>query len=475
MNRDVHLFFFLVICYNFFSLDGDCMAASFMVECDKKLDYIDELEEKLKQESSRILSFFELDGLKQQKKIKIWTDREKYRRYLEQYVDKYYEWMDGDTHDGNINMLSIEECRKTKSHQDMILEEMLEVITHEFVHACQQEINPDADNVEWFWEALATNLANPFDHVASMQCEDDELIYHLNVVPYSYPICFTIGKFMLESYSHETIMDYVRNPDKLRKDAKTIFKEEREWFRKKYLPLPSSPKAENEDFMIFAADKLDDFTTDCIATITEQKQKILDFLGLDRFRKVEVNLFDNQETFLNFIKKLRWSKAKIPEYCRGTYDNNMVNLSITTPIENPRKLMNAILHEFIHIIYNLQTDRRVVWLDEGLAMNLSGEKNGLLDDESLKSFITQKILPMNLPSDMNQLNHGAMFVNEEYNGYDLSYLAVRYLLETKSKNEIHEIIRNSDKALELGKDVLPCAMSYYSNKLFINSNIKTIR
>ena len=475
MNRDVHLFFFLVICYNFFSLDGDCMAASFMVECDKKLDYIDELEEKLKQESSRILSFFELDGLKQQKKIKIWTDREKYRKYLEQYVDKYYEWMDGDTHDGNINMLSIEECRKTKAHQDMTLEEMLEVIVHEFVHACQQEINPDAFNVEWFWEALATNLANPFDHVASMQCEDDELIYHLNAVPYSYPICFTIGKFILESYSHEKIMDYVRNPDKLRKDAKTIFKEEREWFRKKYLPLPSSPKAENEDFMIFAADKLDDFTTDCIATITEQKQKILDFLGLDRFRKVEVNLFDNQETFLNFIKKLRWSKAKIPEYCRGTYDNNMVNLSITTPIENPRKLMNAILHEFIHIIYNLQTDRRVVWLDEGLAMNLSGEKNGLLDDESLKSFITQKILPMNLPSDMNQLNHGAMFVNEEYNGYDLSYLAVRYLLETKSKNEIHEIIRNSDKALELGKDVLPCAMSYYSNKLFINSNIKTIR
>lgn len=34
------------------------MKVSFVVECDKKLDYIDELEEKLKQESSRILSFF---------------------------------------------------------------------------------------------------------------------------------------------------------------------------------------------------------------------------------------------------------------------------------------------------------------------------------------------------------------------------------------------------------------------------------
>lgn len=453
------------------------MAVSFMVECDKKLDYLDVLEEKLNQESSRILRFFGLDALRQQKKIKIWTDREKYRKYLEQYVDKYYEWMDGDTHDGNINMLSIEECRKTKAHQDMTLEEMLEVITHEFVHTCQQEINPDAFNVEWFWEALATNLANPFDHVASMQCEDDELIYHLNAVPYSYEICFTIGKFMLESYSHKTIMDYVRNPDKLRKDAKTIFKKEREWFRKKYLPLPSSPKAENDHFKIFAADNLDDFTTDCLATITEQKQKILDFFGLDKFRKIEINLFDNQETFLKFIKSLRWQGARIPSYCKGTFDNFMVNYSLN-PIDvslNPNRYKSGVLHECIHIIYNSITDKRITWLDEGLTMNLSGEKNDLLDDKSLKAYITQKILPMNLPSNMNQLTHGEMLVNEEYNGYDLSYLAVRYLLETKSKNEIHEIIRNSDKALELGKDVLPCAMSYYSNKLFINSNIKTIR
>ena len=448
------------------------MKVSFRVECDKKLDYIDVLEEKLKKESSRILSFFELDGLKQQKKIKIWTDREKYRRYLEQYVDKYYEWMNGDTHDGNINILSIEECRKTKAHQDMTLEEMLEVITHEFVHACQQEINPDAENVEWFWEALATNLANPFDCVASMQCEDDELIYHLNDVPYSYQICFTIGKFILESYSHEKIMDYVRNPDKLRKDAKTIFKEEREWFCKKYLPLSSSPKAENEDFRIFAADNLDNFATDCLATITEQKQKILDFFGLDHFRKVEVNLFDNQETFLNFIKKLRWSKAKIPEYCRGTYDNNIVNLSITTPIENPKKLMSLILHEFIHIIYNLQTDRRIVWLDEGLAMNLSGEKDDLLDDTLFRNFFEEKIISKNLPENINTLVHGTQFMNNSYDGYSLSYVTVRYLLETKPKQEIAEITKNSEKALELGTVILPEAIDYYKEKFSINRDVK---
>lgn len=447
------------------------MAVSFIIECDKSLDYLEELKEKLNQESSRILNFFELEGLKNPKKIKIWTDREKYQKYLEEYVPKYYEWMCADTHDGNINILSIEECRKTISHQDMTLEEMLKVITHEFVHTCQQEINPDASNVEWFWEALATNLANPFDHVASMQCEDEELINNLNAVPYSYEICFTIGKFILENYSHEQILDYVKNPDKLRKDAKTIFKEEREWFHKKYLPLPPTPKAENNDFKIFAPDELEDFATDCLAYITEQKGKILDFFGLDRFRKIEINLFDNQEEFLKFIKKLRWQGAKIPSYCKGTFDNFMVNDSLN-PIEvslNPNRYKSSVLHECIHIIYNSMTDKRIVWLDEGLAMNLSGERNNLKDEESFKNYMTQKISSMNPPSNMNQLSHGEMFVNEEYNGYELSYLAVRYLLETRSKDEIHEMIKSSYKALEIGNEILPCALNYFKTKLEINN------
>ena len=443
---------------------------SFILECDKNLSYGEDLIKKLDQDSSRILKFFELENLKQPKKIKIWTDRKKYQKYLEQYVPKYYEWMCGDTHDENINMLSLEECKKTESHQDMTLEEMLRIINHEFTHACQQEINSDAKNVEWFWEALATNLANPFDCVASMQCEDDELIYHLNDVPYSYQICFTIGKFMIEEYPHEKILDYVKNPDQLRKDTRKIFKEEREWFNKKYLPLPSLPRTENDDFKIFAANKLTGFETDCLSYITEHKEKILEFLGLDYFRKVEVNLFDNQETFIDFIKKLRWKGAKIPKYCTGTYDNNMVNLFLPTKqVKNPKRLGSIILHEFIHIIYNLYTDRRVVWFDEGLAMNLSSERNNLLEKENLKRFIADQLLSKNLPSNINSITHGELFVNEEYNGYDLSYLAVRYLLEIKTKEEIQEMIKNSEKVLEIGENVLASAIDYYQEKLDINN------
>lgn len=44
------------------------MAISFIIECDKNLDYLEELKEKLNQESSRILNFFKLKGLKNPKK-----------------------------------------------------------------------------------------------------------------------------------------------------------------------------------------------------------------------------------------------------------------------------------------------------------------------------------------------------------------------------------------------------------------------
>ena len=107
----------------------------FIIEYDKDIDYIADLIKKLEQEVDRILNFFELKNLKKKKKIKIWTSRKAYQTHLEKYVPKYYEWMNADTFDGNINLLSIEEYRKTREHSDITLEEFLENIIHECVHS----------------------------------------------------------------------------------------------------------------------------------------------------------------------------------------------------------------------------------------------------------------------------------------------------------------------------------------------------
>ena len=434
---------------------------NFIVECEESLPYINDLKLKLKQESDRILNFFELQELKKAKIIKIWTNKEAYQQYLEHYVDTYYDWMCADTYDVNINLLSIEECKKTEAHKNMTLKEMLENITHEFVHACQQEINKDSKNVEWFWEALATNLANPFDHVASMQCEDEELINNFNATPFAYEICYTIGKYLLENYSKEQILEYVKQPEKLRKEAKTIFAAEKIWFNKQYLPL--SKIIENKDFVIYGTSDISAISKDILDLITNKKEKILQQFKLDSFRKIQINLFDNQDIFVKFIKSLRWQGTTIPQYCKGTYDNYMVNFCIADMDVKLKisTLSSKIIHECIHIIYNSLSDQRIIWLDEGLAMNLSGEMNDLLDKEALINLIETRIKPMKFPKDLNDLIHGSKFVNDDYNGYPLSYLSVRYLLETKTDEELLQMIKFSEKAKELGPEILSKAINYY--------------
>ena len=439
----------------------------FIVEYDKNIDYIDDLTFTLEKEMQRILNFFEISRLSEKKKIKIWDNREEYQLYLEQYVPQYYDWMIADTYDGNINMLSIEECKKTKSHFDITMELFLQNIIHEFVHSCQQEINNDATNVEWFWEALATNLGNPFDHVTSIQYSKKELMYNFDSLSYNYSTAYTIGKFILEKIPHAQILEYVKNPQRLIGDTDSIIASAKQWFNEKYLVLPAIPKEENKDFVIYSADTLYELANDTLIELSSNKQRILKFFELSDYRQVEVNLYDNQDDFIQFLKNVRSPECLIPDYCQGTFDDYMINHSIDLKTLNAQysKHLKSSLHEFIHIIYNdVIADERIIWLDEGLAMNLSGEYSIYDDEEKFKTFFQTSILSIKKFPSMNELTHGKEFVNEDYNGYDLSYLVVRYMLETMKHDDVLSTIKKSENVKLLGQNVLDNAIQYYSKK-----------
>ena len=400
----------------------------FIVEYDKNIDYIDDLTFTLEKEMQRILNFFEISRLSEKKKIKIWDNREEYQLYLEQYVPQYYDWMIADTYDGNINMLSMEECKKTKTHSDITMELFLQNIIHEFVHSCQQEINNDATNVEWFWEALATNLGNPFDHVTSIQYSKKELMYNFDSLSYNYSTAYTIGKFMLEKIPHAQILEYVKNPQRLIGDTDSIIASAKQWFNEKYLVLPAIPKEENKDFVIYSADTLYELANDTLIELSSNKQRILKFFELSDYRQVKVN-------------DLKTLNAQYSKHLKSS------------------------LHEFIHIIYNdVIADERIIWLDEGLAMNLSGEYSIYDDEEKFKTFFQTSILSIKKFPSMNELTHGKEFVNEDYNGYDLSYLVVRYMLETMKHDDVLSTIKKSENVKLLGQNVLDNAIQYYSKK-----------
>ncbi|MBR1925400.1 MAG: hypothetical protein IJ837_00920 [Clostridia bacterium] len=197
---------------------------NFIIHTDKDLDYLSEISKTLNSETKKVLDFFELKELKEKKNVVIYTDIQKYKAHKEEMGEDYQEWMCGDTMDGNINLLELTEAQKTKAHKNMTLKDFLQSVIHEFVHACQQEVNNDFKGLVWFWEALATNLSGQQDNCAEIKnCDFEKLKTDFNTVRGAYGYAYLLGDYMLKTYGQKKVLDYVKNPNKLRQDEDKIF------------------------------------------------------------------------------------------------------------------------------------------------------------------------------------------------------------------------------------------------------------
>lgn len=69
--------------------------------------------------------------------------------------------------------------------------------------------------------------------------------------------------------------------------------------------------------------------------------------------------------------------------------------------------------------------------------------------------------------DLNILDHenGSFIIDDKTNGYDVSYLAVRYLIEILSKENFNKLIRNNEKIVEIGKIIYKELLKYFNSPL----------
>lgn len=127
-------------------------------------------------------------------------------------------------------------------------------------------------------------------------------------------------------------------------------------------------------------------------------------------------------------------------------------------------------HELFHILYMqyiLKNDyqKRIVWYDEGMAQFLSGDMNELLDIEKFKKFYLKvKNNTLVIPN-LNEIEHGTSFCNNNYNGYDLSYLCIRYLREIMTNEEFQNLMSNFPKIKEYGINIVENMFDYYDKAL----------
>lgn len=216
------------------------------------------------------------------------------------------------------------------------------------------------------------------------------------------------------------------------------------------------------------SDSLEDLAE---ATVQLLNKKIIEyslFFESPISEQIVVNYFDTVEEFREFIYEIRSERDSLPEYARGTYDNGMVNACVNPKFQLKR--LYTASHELFHILYmkyilNNDYSKRIVWYDEGMAQFMSGEKDSLNDDCLFKKFYLKvreetKVIPQ-----MNSLEHGNSFVNEDYNGYDLSYLAIRYLSEVLSAEQFKDLMSDFSKISQLGDGIIQKIFSYYDEKL----------
>ena len=110
-------------------------------------------------------------------------------------------------------------------------------------------------------------------------------------------------------------------------------------------------------------------------------------------------------------------------------------------------MIATILHEFVHLVYHeTLSGINCVWLEEGLATFLSGQRNFLEQNPDKFEKFLNSVLTNEVPciQFLNKRgNHYGEFVDSDtnqYNGYDISYLLVKMLLQKYGKENLLHIV-----------------------------------
>ena len=209
------------------------------------------------------------------------------------------------------------------------------------------------------------------------------------------------------------------------------------------------------------------------STIQLLQTKIVEYKKMFNMQfdeQIVVNYFDDLEKFREFIYEIRGERESLPKYAKGTYDSGMINAYIEPNTQLKRLYIAS--HELFHILYMkyiLKGDysKRIVWYDEGMAQFMSGEKDKIVDEDTFKKFFLRVKEDTKEIPNLNDLKHGDSFYNDKYNGYDLSYLSVKYLNDILNPEKFVKLMPDFSKIKKYGEDIVTKMFSYYDQKLNI--------
>lgn len=226
-------------------------------------------------------------------------------------------------------------------------------------------------------------------------------------------------------------------------------------------------------FTIYCDDEFDRIIGELIPYLDTRISKVMDSLAIFNISKFNIYLYNDKEEF----RKVSKYPYKL-DNMGGTF--YLYGVKIYANLNNIKKeeLFTAIMHEIIHLLYlNYVEEKgmqnRVIWFEEGLSQNLSGEKDYLLEDANLSEYLERNIYneEKEIPKIEYLCRHGnkyGEFVDgdtNKYNGYVWSYLMVRYLLDIMPRQYFHMIMRSKMEIDVIGKRIIDSTYNYYKKKV----------
>lgn len=197
---------------------------------EKDIEYIDLLKSEIEKRCQEIVDFFNIKDFGEKIEVKLFGTLEEFREFCEvknklclDEKGKLPEWVCGVSFKGRIITLTLEEYRKTKSHEDKTIDDLILLILHEFTHSCHDKIIDRSKKLyKWLSEGLATTISHQYDkHELSFNATLDQIIHgKCNYINYH-----TMFKYVLDTYGRDYILELLKNHDLLVADTPKLYDE----------------------------------------------------------------------------------------------------------------------------------------------------------------------------------------------------------------------------------------------------------
>lgn len=193
--------------------------------------------------------------------------------------------------------------------------------------------------------------------------------------------------------------------------------------------------------------------------LEKRKAEILDFFNASKDIKFNIYLYDTINDLVKGLKDRGFDN--MPDYMCACHKDEDNSLNYFEPLDEYRENTwckseydVVIFHEAVHAVQYTLYGSQPEWLTEGIAKILDGQyKNG--KKYLIENYINNYEIP-----DIEKLKDDT-FCTDKYDGYDLSYLMVSYLIDYYGKEEFLNIIKDNNRIKNISDNLITKATSYY--------------